>query len=130
MRFFSLERNLGKELGITFNNEEISDENDRLRLLGNNYAINKQGGMIDDLKQKGFETADILREANREQRGQRDQLVNIANTNNRIALEIQTADAHTKSIMFAQYKQKIMMAGLIVLLFIAAVLILLIKIFR
>ena len=98
--------------------------------MGNHQLLVSQGNDINEMKRKGYEAADILRDANREQAKHRDGIVKIANTNNVIAMDIETADSHTRSIQLAQYKQKLMLVGAIILLFISFILILFIRIFR
>lgn len=54
----------------------------------------------------------------------------IANTDYQLNFEIEVGNKLTTSLQLKEYKQKLMMVGIIVLLFIAAVLLLFIKILR
>ncbi len=62
-----------------------------------------------------------------QQRVQRDKIVAIANTNNMIALNIEEADSHARTLQYQSYRTKVMLIGVIVMLFIAFVLILIMK---
>ncbi|CDW82354.1 UNKNOWN [Stylonychia lemnae] len=112
--------------------EEAGDQhqNNRYRLLNNHQEINSQGNQINQIKVMGMETVQTLRDANQEQYRQRDGLVKIAQTNQRIAFDIQQADTITKQISRAEMRQKMLQYAIIFLLGVSIILILFLRIVR
>ena len=82
------------------------------------------------MKRTGLATVALLRDANQVLSNDREKIVKVANTNDRVAFEVTVGDKITTSIQLKQYKQKLMMIGVIVLLFIALVLLFFIKVLR
>ena len=92
--------------------------------------LSGQGKTIEDMKKTGLATVALLKDANQVLSDDRERIVKVANTNDRVAFEVTVGDKITTSIQLKQYKQKLMMIGVIVLLFIALVLLFFIKILR
>ncbi len=107
-----------------------SNQNDRYKLMNNHDELNRQGNQINNIKAVGLETVDILRAANQDQYQQRDGLKRIAQTNNRIAFDIEKADKLTTQILRAELRKKALMFCIIGLLGVAIILIFFIKIMR
>eukprot|EP00347_Sterkiella_histriomuscorum_P015397 403357174 len=137
MRKFRDQQN---ELRITFFSLEYSvenlkdqantNQNARYKLMNNHQEINKQGDQIHDIKSLGMETVQLMRSANQDQYQQRDGLMRIASTNQKIALDIQQADHITKQISRAELRQKMIQYAIIFLLALSIILILFMRIIR
>ncbi len=59
IKFFSIEHSVNK-------GSSDDPSNDRYRLINNHGEIVKQGSQITDIKRKGIEAADVMKEANRD----------------------------------------------------------------
>ena len=127
MDYFKLEGRVNTEMGL---GEVHTDETDRHRLQHNHDMLSGQGKTIEDMKKTGLATVALLKDANQVLSDDRERIVKVANTNDRVAFEVTVGDKITTSIQLKQYKQKLMMIGVIVLLFIALVLLFFIKILR
>ena len=78
----------------------------------------------------GLETVALMKDANIGLRDQRDDIHKITKNTNQIALDIEDSEKLVKSITTREYRMKIITYATIVLLFVAIILVLIMKIRR
>mmetsp|Transcript_29778 Transcript_29778/g.45401 ORF Transcript_29778/g.45401 Transcript_29778/m.45401 type:complete len:191 (-) Transcript_29778:41-613(-) len=102
--------------------KEQFDSDLRENLIKGTGEINEMDNKLVDIEKQGLETANIMQDANRDLRGQRDIIQGVTDKARNIQQNNQQAKVVIQSISKTEYKQRLVMYGAISLLFVTDIL--------